>query len=142
MELCRSPQFIWASCAQLQYSLAETPQTLPLPPEFGLIFEGTKLVSQDRRHLLVTPHGEYIRIYSKSELIQYIVLCTTYCAVMNNRKKVLRHGPGTEPVVFWRLVLVSRMHTAQLLNLREAHPEAVEVIKVQHGDMRRSGGSV
>ncbi len=40
------------SCVQLD-SLAEIPQ-LPPPPAFGLINENP-LVSQDRRHLFVTP---------------------------------------------------------------------------------------
>ncbi len=46
---------IWALCVQL-YSLAETPlPPPPPPPAFGLIYEGA-LVSQDRRHLFVTPN--------------------------------------------------------------------------------------
>ncbi len=47
----RSPNFIWASCAQL-YSVAETPQ-LPPPPHFGS-YSRALLISQDRQHLLVT----------------------------------------------------------------------------------------
>ncbi len=42
--------FIWAPCAQ-QYSLAETPQ---LPPHLGSD-KRALLVSQDRRHLFVSP---------------------------------------------------------------------------------------
>ncbi len=37
---------------------------------------------------------------------------------------------------------MSKMRTAQPLHLREAHPEAVEVMKVQPGDRRRPVGSV
>jgi hypothetical protein len=45
-------EFIWASCAQL-YSLAETPQSPP-SPHLGS-YTRALLVSQDRRHLFVTP---------------------------------------------------------------------------------------
>ncbi len=45
----RSPKFIWAPCAQL-YSLAETCN----PPYLGS-YTRAPLVSQDRRHLFVTP---------------------------------------------------------------------------------------
>jgi hypothetical protein len=45
----RYPKFIWAPCAQL-YSLLR-PHNSPPPLAFGLII----LVTQDRRHLFVTP---------------------------------------------------------------------------------------
>ncbi len=48
----RYPKFIWARCAQL-FSFVET--RTPPPPTFGLIYEGGLLVSQERRHLFVTP---------------------------------------------------------------------------------------
>jgi hypothetical protein len=48
----RSTNFIWAPCAQL-YSLAENPATPP-PPHLGS-YTRALLVSQDRRHLFVTP---------------------------------------------------------------------------------------
>jgi hypothetical protein len=51
----RSPKFTWAPRAQL-YLLAETSQ-LP-PPAFGLIYERALLVSQERRHLFVSPWNE------------------------------------------------------------------------------------
>ncbi len=36
----RFPKFIWSPCSQL-YSLAEAPQRPPpIPPAFGLIYEG------------------------------------------------------------------------------------------------------
>jgi hypothetical protein len=47
----RSPKFIWATCAQL-YALAETPPRNP--PHLGSNTMAL-LVSQDRRHLFVTP---------------------------------------------------------------------------------------
>jgi hypothetical protein len=50
----RSSKFIWAPCVQL-YSLAETPVTSPLPPHLGS-YTRALLVSQDRRHLFVTPY--------------------------------------------------------------------------------------
>jgi hypothetical protein len=53
----RSPKFIWAPCAQL-YSLAETPQP-PLPPHLGP-YTRALLVSQDRRHLFVTPWYKHL----------------------------------------------------------------------------------
>jgi hypothetical protein len=46
----RSPKFIWALCAQL-YSLTETS---PPPPHLGS-YTRAPLVSQDGRHLFVTP---------------------------------------------------------------------------------------
>jgi hypothetical protein len=50
-----SPKFIWAPCAQL-YSLAETPQQAPPSPALELMYSTRALmVSQDRRHLFVTP---------------------------------------------------------------------------------------
>jgi hypothetical protein len=57
----RSPNFIWAPCAQM-YSLAETPQPSPLPPHLGS-YTRAQLVSNDRRHLFVTPW--YILIKSR-----------------------------------------------------------------------------
>ncbi len=46
-------------CTAVPYSLDETPQprnppTLPVPPHLGFYMR-TPLVSQDRRHLIVTP---------------------------------------------------------------------------------------
>ena len=49
---------IWAPCAQL-YSLAETPQTPALPPRL-CSYKRALLVSQDRRHLFVTPFNARI----------------------------------------------------------------------------------
>jgi hypothetical protein len=48
----RSLKYIWAPCAQL-YSLAESPQTQPLPPHLGS-YTRPLLISQDRRHLFAT----------------------------------------------------------------------------------------
>ncbi len=49
----RSQMFTWAPCVQL-YSLAETPATTPLPPNLSP-YTRSLLVSQDGRHLYVTP---------------------------------------------------------------------------------------
>jgi hypothetical protein len=49
----RSPKFIWAPCAQL-YTLVEIPQLSPLPPHLDS-YTRSLLVSQDKRHLFVTP---------------------------------------------------------------------------------------
>jgi hypothetical protein len=46
-------KLIWAPCAQL-YSFAETPQLPPIPPHWDS-YTRALLVSQDRRHLFVTP---------------------------------------------------------------------------------------
>ncbi len=51
MELDHQSLF-WAPCVQL-YLLTETPQPTPSLP-FGLIYKSA-MVSQDRRHLFVTP---------------------------------------------------------------------------------------
>jgi hypothetical protein len=45
--------FDWSPCAQM-CGLAETPQPPPLPPHLGS-YTRSLLVSQDRRHLFVTP---------------------------------------------------------------------------------------
>jgi hypothetical protein len=59
------PNFIWAPCAL--YSLAETPQ-YSAPPAFGFI--RALLVSQDRRHLFLTPW----LIWSKGLLIDVLYI--------------------------------------------------------------------
>ncbi len=51
-----SPKFIWAPCAQL-YPFSETPQTTP-PSHLHTnsdSFTRALLISQDRRHLFMTP---------------------------------------------------------------------------------------
>ncbi len=50
----RSPKFIWAPCAFVHSCTHWLRHLNPLPA-FGLIYERALLVSQDRRHLFVTP---------------------------------------------------------------------------------------
>jgi hypothetical protein len=56
----RSPNFIWAPCAQL-YSLAETPQPSPPPPIHPHFdsYSRALLISQDGRHLFMIPCLHY-----------------------------------------------------------------------------------
>jgi hypothetical protein len=49
----RSAKFIWAQCAQL-YAHWLRPRNLTPPPHLGT-YKRALLVSQDRRHLFVTP---------------------------------------------------------------------------------------
>ncbi len=72
------------SCAQL-YSLAETPELLPIPPHWDS-YTRALLVSKDRRHLFVTPrlpltawvYGTCFGLPS-IQYSRYAVQCTMYC---------------------------------------------------------------
>ncbi len=69
------------SCVQL-YSLAETPQLLPLlPPHLGL-YESALLVSQDRRHFFVTPWLHSTGTDSSHR--QLVLFCLLYCKITMN----------------------------------------------------------
>ncbi len=66
--------FILAPCAQL-YSLAETPQLPTLPPHLGS-YTRALLLSQNRRHLYVTPWCRQINRMLKCYLSVVLILVT------------------------------------------------------------------
>jgi hypothetical protein len=106
----RYPKFIWDPCAQL-YSLAETPQ---FPPSSHIWAHNTKglLVSQDRRHLFVTPcidpltlpfpffHTQHATLSSASKatlLIAYLLLVNYYPVTNSFKLYQVICNPATFP---------------------------------------------
>jgi hypothetical protein len=96
MELQRFPTFIWAPCVQL-YSLAEIPQLPNSPPELDS-YTRALLVSQDRRHLCVTPWINSSQRPKKilcilREICDYLISCT---AVLLHLKRPKHENFGSE----------------------------------------------
>jgi hypothetical protein len=94
-------QIIWAPCVQLKVPVLNglrpcTPPPPPLPA-FGLKYEGSILVSQDRRHLFVTPPATLSHRCHILQQVPATAISTLYYtgALYNNSCTLLEQEPST-----------------------------------------------